>query len=234
MHDWFCERMKKIIFTSTLFIVIFSCLKTNCIAQLEKGQIVVNVGVGYSPEFNGDLSVISISYPVNINSYNIHQADNFIFSSITPNLGGSIDYSFSRKGSIGLAACYQSEIINYDLPPYYSDKMTRINMALRFLDHLNPANPLFDNYIGLRIGCSYWQDIPSTENYSFFFPPLYFIASSHLLVPSFQFLYGVHIFISYHVGFQFEAALGSPYLAEGGATIRINTRTRNNRKDSRK
>ncbi len=198
------------------FIYVFSyLLLINCIvnAQQQKGQIVINAGVGYSPIFDGSIVIISSTiYPIKTNyeNHGIHLT--------IPNLGMCVDYFFSNGFSFGLAANYQSENINYD---YYvlGDEVTRINFAGRLIGHINPSNPHVDNYIGVRIGCSYWHDIP-LQNNIIFIPPPYLRAS-------FQVLYGIRLYIFKNVGIHAELGIGSPYFAEAGLTFRINAGGKN-------
>jgi hypothetical protein len=181
----------------------------------------INIGFGYSPEFDGDLVIATPFFPVQ------KDAEYFLCSNIVPNLGGAIDYAVDKRFSIGLAASYQSEMISHEETPY-NDEISRINTAIRFLYHLNKNNLHFDNYIGLRVGCSHWHDNPSLtsayQNVSYSIPIFYFIGSANLLVPSFQFLYGIRLYGSGGFGFHFEVGIGSPYLIEGGITFRFKTR----------
>src|SRR5580692_7626127 len=150
----------------------------------------INIGFGYSPEFDGQVAIITPIFPVQ------KTFEYFSCFSIIPNIGGTVEYGVSKRFSLGLAASYQSEIIKNDDGPY-TDKITRMNTAIRLLKHLNKNSQHFDNYIGLRVGCSYWQDNPSLtsayQTVSYSIPIFYFIGTSHLLVPSFQFLYGIRL-----------------------------------------
>jgi hypothetical protein len=186
----------------------------------QKGQLVINIGVGYSPGFDGDVGVGGVYFPVERNF------EYFTCSSITPNLGAIIEYGITKKTSIGLAASYQSEIIDPDESPY-TDFITRINMAVRILQHLNKRNPKFDSYIGIRFGDSYWTDVPTIRSYypySSSIPQIYFINKPSLWVPSVQLLYGMRIYLSNSMGIHFEVGIGSPYLAEAGISFRFKTR----------
>ncbi len=185
-----------------------------------KGQLIINIGVGYSPEFAGVLAISTPLFPVSKNS------EYFACSSIMPNLSFLLDYGMNNKLSLGLAASYQSEVI-YPTEGSFSDKVARINTALRALVHLNKKNHLFDNYLGIRFGFSYWKDAPELlPQYQNLVncPPYYFITNPNSLVPSFQFLYGMRIYFTDSFGIHLEAGIGSPYLVEGGLTFRIKTR----------
>jgi hypothetical protein len=210
---------KHIFFCFALFVISVPNLQ----AQKETGQFVINVGVGYSPGFNGNLVGLGNSYPVRTILANFGDDGSYNCTSITPNLGGAIDFGILKWISIGLAASYQSETANWSpsnntAPFLFSDKITRTNLAGRFLFHVPNLNKS-DLYFGLRIGESYYQDIPSSDNNT----PWLFLTKSNLTVNSFQVLFGLRIYLTDFVGIHFETGIGTPYLAEGGLTFRINT-----------
>jgi len=198
-------------------------------AQQQTGQLVINAGVGYSPEFNG---VFSATYPVGLN-YNIEY---FSCSSIVPNLNLALDYGLAARVSIGIAGSYQSETVNYDLGSLpFSDDITRINMAIRLLYHFNKTNKKFDHYIGIRGGYCYWQDDPVYNDQSdlLLFSSLpTFLKHPNWLVPSFQVLYGMRLYLGDSFGLHCEAGIGEPFLFEGGLTFRINTRKQKDTKSA--
>jgi len=230
------EMKKHIIFCFVLF-----SLTTRTQAQQGLGQIVINAGVGYSPEFDGDISFgTSIWFPVRAfdNSTNYYPPW-YSPSNVTPNIGATADFGMLNWFSIGLAGSYQSESINwtpttinsYAQPPYpYNDKVTRINVASRLLFHLNKNRTYFEHYLGFRIGGSFWHDVVYPGSYinpmniGYLPPPAYFISKANLVVPSFQLLYGMRFYITNNFGINFEFGIGSPYLAEAGLTFRINTK----------
>ncbi len=196
-------------------------------AQQKFGQIVLNAGVGYSPEFDGEMGFNNNIFPVGIdpaiNEYNGY----FDCSTISPNIGGAIDFGISRKCSVGLALNYQSEMVSWtpsnEIISDFFDKVTRTNIAGRFLYHLNKENNQVDPYVGVRTGISVWQDIPSSGNYlSGSTNIITFINLPNLLVPSLQVLFGVHLYLNRFVGAFVETGIGSPYLFAGGLTVRIN------------
>lgn len=193
------------------------------INQRQKGNLIINFGIGYSPEFDGDVGFGGLFFPIQRNS------EYFSCYSITPNVGITADYGLNRKWSFGLAASYQSEIVrDNDYSLLNPNKLTRTNWALRLLKHLSKRNPNIDDYIGLRVGYSYWIDKPilTGENQysSGVVPPFYFINKPNAFVPSFQVLYGLRGYISSSMGIHFEIGIGSPYLAEGGLSFRFKTR----------
>ncbi|HWY97533.1 MAG TPA: hypothetical protein VNY36_00490, partial [Bacteroidia bacterium] len=137
----------------------------------------------------------------------------------------------------GLAASYQDETIIWWLAstspgsmpydPPCSDKLSRTNAALRILAHL-PLNTKFvEFYGGIRPGICYWQDNPSANNNPYHnttqTTPFTFLGSTNETAFSLQFLFGMHVYVNKFIGLHFEAGIGSPYLAECGLSIRINT-----------
>ncbi|HXP50375.1 MAG TPA: hypothetical protein VN922_10490, partial [Bacteroidia bacterium] len=100
---------------------------------------------------------------------------------------------------------------------------SRLNIGVRASYHLNKFNLRFDDYIGIRLGCSYWHDIficPSS--YGYVGSPEYSIGAATLYKPSFQVFYGLSLFPSGGcVGFNFEIGIGTPYFGEGGITFRF-------------
>ena len=241
--------MRKYIIYSLLFfpfVINTSCL----IAQNEAGQIVINAGVGESPGFNGDngtgpgafiqlvpyYPIATVLDHINISGmafYSREHPPEFVCSSIKPNIGGAIDFGLTSNFSVGLATNYQSEIVswtpasNSNIGTLYpcSDKITRANMAIRFLYQVKPHKN-FNTYFGIRCGISYWHDMPSPDNnltISYLNISPYFITAPDITVPSFQVLLGLRFYPIKFVGIHFEIGLGSPYLFEGGITFRINT-----------
>ncbi len=232
--------LKRIIYCFTLSTLILPAARVK--AQQEPLQIVINGGVGYSPGFDGDINIEGTIYPVKtINGEGLncdcspYPAGNF--SSVTRNIGGTIDVGVTNQFSIGLAGSYQSEVANwtptsnyYPYPNY--DKIARTNTAARFLFHTITTNVHFDLYTGIRLGLSYWSDIPSSDNQviptrsnngTYSYGLATFLNSPNSFVPSFQVLLGLRAYIIESIGLHAEVGLGSPYLAEGGLTFRINT-----------
>jgi hypothetical protein len=229
--------MRKHIFFCFAFYLLLTYLKC-AKAQQQLGQIIINLGVGYSPMFNGNFgtgpntNLFFPTYPIGISFDSYSDPDNpavFKCFSIMPNLGATVDIGLFKIFSIGIASSYQSEIVRWalesNIPLNYSDKITRNNMALRFLFHApeGDKNKHFDPYIGIRSGLSFWRDIPSQYNL-INGPNATFLNEPNLTVPSVQILCGLRIFVIKNLGFHAEIGIGSPYLAEGGMSIRINTK----------
>lgn len=229
------------IYKPLLITLICSICFCTSYAQQQLGQIVINAGYGYSPEFDGDIGIGGTAYPAIINPSGIN-ADNYPyplanFNSVSYNKGAAIDVGFYDGFSIGLAASYQSEVVNWQFgsdngvaptPYQLYDKVTRTNFALRLLHH-SQANTHFDFYYGARTGISFWQDSPYPVNTTYYQNPVgvgprvTFLKASTINVPSFQVLCGLRYFPVPFLGIQVEAGIGSPYLAEAGLTFRINT-----------
>jgi len=206
-----------------ILIVFFSSTFVPSNAQEQTGQLTLNAGVGYSPLFNGGTYFISsLLYPV---SYNMRYTEEVYFSSVSPNLGARIDYTLPGRIIVGLAVNNQSEVVTTNNGAPIINNITRTNIGARVLYHLNKDNTSFDNYLGMRVGFSFWTDatpnLPSTTPY---YNDLIFLNSSNLAVPSVQFLYGIIFYPGYNVGLHIEVGIGSPYTAEAGLTCRINTR----------
>jgi hypothetical protein len=232
---------KSIYFCSILlYVTLYSNLADG---QMQAGQIDISCGEGYSPEFDGVFSTaFGQLYPVstilgtinNTNSY-AEYPSNFGCSSITPNIGGTIDVGIVEYVSLGLSVSYQSDSVQWTpggspSPPAYSDKITRTNIALRALVHSSILwkNKYIDFYTGIRAGVSRWQDIPSLNNSTYQYllgAPItaYFIKKPNIVVPSFQGVTGLRFFPIYNLGIHIEVGIGSPYLVEGGLTFRVNT-----------
>ncbi len=228
-----------------LFIIILSfSISLKVKAQQELGQIIVNAGIGYSPEFDGGFGFGGTFYPVSTYPGADWNADQYPYpsmkcSSYTSNKGATIDFGINKLLSIGIASSYQSAIINWSLndnqypgPPYsypYSDNITRVNLALRLLWHLPIQSKHFDVYGGVRFGCSSWHDIPSSNNILTYGSTntITFLSSPNLVVASCQILWGLRVYLNKYVGAHIEAGIGSPYLVEGGLTVRITTKKDN-------
>lgn len=216
---------------------IFSCfalfilINIHIQAQQALGEVVINGGIAYSPTFNGAFEGYG-SYPIETTieeSQNFHEGlTSFTCSSVTPNYGGTIDVGITKWMSIGFAASTQNEVVNwtiYNQPPgviYNSDQLTRTNLAARLSFHFssNSTNKNFEPYCGLRIGKSFWTDIPFNTNKNQY-SGTYFITTSSTVVNSCQIFGGIRRYLNDYIGLHIEIGIGSPYLLEAGLTIRI-------------
>lgn len=212
--------------------------------QPEKGNIVINAGIGYSPGFDGDINFFgSQDFPVGTLMQYFDGDGYFWCSTIIPNI--SIDYNISNCFSIGIASSYQSETVNWTpqggpySQAYSNDKISRFNIATRILYHLNKQNSSFDHYIGFRPGCSFWDDIPNNMVLNQYNPngtPSNaqrgwgtFINNPHYILFNLQVLYGMRIYYGGNIGFHFEVGIGQPFLIEGGLNYRIITKNKNSK-----
>jgi hypothetical protein len=171
------------------------------------GSICLNAGVGGSLM---TLAVLPILYSPQVLTE-------------TPAYNATLDYRIISWLSIGAAIAYQSftDIPEYGFDPAYweVEKISRLNISGRLLYHLTNARNV-DCYLGMRIGSSSWKDsIQSTGTTA---PRVY--TCGNFVRGSFQALVGARIFIFYNLGVHFEGGIGTPYLLEGGLTLRVNTR----------
>ena len=137
------------------------------------------------------------------------------------------DYRCTPRSSIGLAVAFQSTTgtpgdgdENTFGNGNYTEYITRTNVAFRYLVHFGKSDD-FDFYMGPRIGASFWTDyVGGFPNFPF--PAMY----NDLVRFSFQFLMGFQVYFASFFGIHIEAAVGSPYFAEGGFTFRIKTKVK--------
>jgi len=206
------------------FLICSLLLSFGCDAQQQFGQLVINGGVGYSPVFQSadDVTSVLINSP-QINYLNI-DATLHSFSTV-PYLGIAVDYGLFYRLGIGIAGGSQNYAINYSLSggsAIFSDKITRNNLAGRLLYHLGKTNTVIDEYLGFRLGCSYWNDTPSPTNLCAIGIDSY-LSTTNYRCYSFQILYGIRFYLENSFGIHAEIGIGSPYFMEGGITFRINT-----------
>lgn len=222
-------------------LLFLACISTYYAgAQSFVKDITISAGEGYSPGFDGSLSFgVGTVYPVENSFQNNANADNYPYPcdqalSYTNNMGGFVDVKIKWNISVGVGASYQSAVMEW--APYsngpggnyvyvFSDKVTRTNLGVRILYHYPNYSKHFDVYAGIRIGQSYWHDTPSDSNTvkkNVTVYTNYFLESQNMVVPSFQMLTGLRFYFSDALAIHLEAAVGSPYVLEGGVTFRIN------------
>jgi hypothetical protein len=190
--------IKKVIISSFIFLPLL----LNCnisFAQTAPHEVVINAGTGYSLIAGGDDFLVltsSVSY-------------NTIYAPHTPEFGITIDYGVLKWLSLGIGISYQEveETAYLNANTFlFSAIYSRINTGLRLLAHLNKKHKdIFDNYIGLRPGISYWN----------------FQGAGSSIWVSIQVIYGIRYYFSKVFGIHCEAGLGTPYLLEGGVTFRL-------------
>ena len=133
---------------------------------------------------------------------------------------GTIDFGVGKFIAIGAGVAYQTAKGVFESGNgSYSENFSRLNIALRILGNTYLSNH-FQLYGGYRMGISYWSDIitPVPGPTSSVGPV---INGSHVTkFPSLQFFLGARFFIG-HIGLHIELAIGTPYFAEGGLTVRL-------------
>lgn len=195
----------------TILLATILTLNTSTFAQNLEGQF--DIGVGVSANFFA--SIVDGLAEQNTSRNQI------------PNLNGFIDYAISDNFSIGGAASFQTVDLVYedyawtttngdDMISDFTSNVTRFNVAIRPLIHLNfgDPNPRVDPYIGARLGYSVW-------NYQHNSPDPSFDLSVNASGPSFQFLGGVRPYFTNHIGMHLELAIGSPYYAAVGLNYKF-------------
>ena len=100
-----------------------------------RGQLNVSGGIGYSVGFNsgGQYFPIKLYYQTASDDY---------YLSASPEWGSDLEYQFGLGWSVGLAVSYESAVSGVSAS-YFSDKLTRLNVALRGLKHLNHSSKYF-------------------------------------------------------------------------------------------
>ena len=208
--------------------IVFVCLLTHSIsfAQVDSSKSVAmpvnakHISIKGVLFINGGIGQSTILYAL---YYSAPQGKNFgISQSIVPDL--NIDYGIGRIWCLGAGVAYQTAkgyAILGSSPfwdPRILENFSRLNISGRFLINLLSTNRV-QLYTGLRVGVSYWTDIASPPPQGFGGPvPL--IEGNNVSHLSIQIPIGVKIFWGI-IGIHVEAAIGTPYYAEGGITFRI-------------
>lgn len=138
----------------------------------------------------------------------------------SPEFGGSVAYVFNNGFSIEAAIGYQTEDFGAITPTYYLwDSISRLNMSIGIIKHLNKHNRYFDHYIGVKIGCTYLTDTEVGPHAQL---DQWEIGAPHLFLASVQGFYGLTWYPGGGpVGLNAEVGIGSPYLAQAGLLFRI-------------
>lgn len=145
--------------------------------------------------------------------------------SFSPVYSINIDYSLYRKYSLGIGVAWQSMKINpyvYNNLPYYTggpdetavENLTRLNAGARFLYHIRNDDEK-DFYVGFRTGLSFWTDHSN--------PPGFNSEGGLGTKPSIQGIIGLRKDITDYLGIYLEGAVGSPYFANTGIYLKMNT-----------
>ncbi len=197
------KALQFVCIASSLFIPVIS------FAQI-RGSTTINLGAGYSYF----LSQVNISA--------LGGQASTVTNSSTPVLNGTLDYGYSHKITIGIGAAYQSATIHYmdylnstsGQQENFDEKLTRMNAGVRLLLHFS-QEPKLDAYTGPRVGVSLWQDQNNADD------PNFVAAKGSVVLPSFQWLVGLRGYVSSAFGLHLEFGIGTPYLVEGGITIKF-------------
>ncbi len=132
---------------------------------------------------------------------------------------GMVDYGISDKVMVGICAAYQSGTGSPEAmyEQGYTENFTRLNISARVL-YVVYSTRNMQVYCGFRGGVSYWTDkvTPTPTAGSSIQPTV----GNNTAYPSVQAPIGIRLFAG-PVGFHVEAALGTPYFIEGGATFRF-------------
>lgn len=199
--------MKKVFLISITLIISFGLF-----AQNADYRSTVSANVGFSlvgALFEG----IGSSTSENVDAYSL------------PAMQLNYDYGLNNWFSIGGAFSYQ--MMGIDVKGYsfeqdgttktedYETKVSRLNVAARFLAHY--ANKgRFDLYSGLRLGYDIWSS--STTSSDPEYDAEYFGAGTF----AFQVvIFGMRGYVTDNIGIGTEIAIGSPHLATIGATYRF-------------
>jgi hypothetical protein len=192
----------------TIFLIAFSVA---VFAQSDsskhmsvKGQLYVNAGVGESTIFTF--------------LYSGQQAPLYNLSrSLVYN--GMVDYGVANRVTVGACLAYQSGTGSPEAmyEQGYTEHFTRLNISARVL-YVVYSTRNMQIYYGFRGGVSYWTDkVTPTPSVGSSVPTT---VGNNTAYPSLQVPIGVRLFTG-PVGFHVEAALGTPYFIEGGATFRF-------------
>jgi hypothetical protein len=144
-------------------------------------------------------------------------------------LSETLAYNFTTdinlKGilSFGAGLTYQSltdDPKNERVVITETEKISRWNISGRFLGHFS-SSLKNDAYVGVRLGISSWTDqiLSYTATSVNSFPVQTMPAENETL--SYQLLIGFRRFVTDNIGVQAEAGVGSPYILEGGLTLRL-------------
>ncbi|MFH1319940.1 MAG: hypothetical protein ABII90_04715 [Bacteroidota bacterium] len=198
------KKFSIIIAVSALLIFSFS---NKVIAQKEKGQVVISAGAGYY--VYGSEIGLGIDY------------DSEKYSE--PVLNGMMDYGITDFFSMGIAVSYQKMGVEWEDYLYYDDtihtedvteELTCLNIGVRPLFHFI-KNDYIGMYTGFRLGYSLWTYEHDSED------PDWKDPNFERTRMSIQTLLGLRTYFSKVVGMHIEIAMGTPYVAAVGLSIRL-------------
>ncbi|MGP8214729.1 MAG: hypothetical protein ACLQQ4_04115 [Bacteroidia bacterium] len=129
---------------------------------------------------------------------------------------GIIDYGISKNMTFGIGAAYQraSDTSVSQMTSLQVENFSRLNLSARVLFYLLCKRHL-DIYYGIRGGISFLKEVIT--------PSMTTSDQTNLINLSLQGLMGIRFYTG-PIGIHFEAAIGTPYFAEGGLTFIIVTK----------
>lgn len=144
-------------------------------------------------------------------------------SSSIPALQVTYDYGVAKWFSMGAAFSYQmmkSDITDYDQDMNtftYTDKINRMNVAVRMLFHYANANKV-DLYSGVRLGLTNWSF--STDNTDNTYDVGDYWGLNNNFAPQ-LILFGVRGYFTDHFGINSELCVGAPHYFSIGLNYRM-------------
>jgi opacity protein-like surface antigen len=180
-------------------------------AQQTTGESVISAGVGYS--------LIGALFSV---SSDLAETESFA----TPAIHFGYDYGLTDNMSLGLAVGYQKMGIRYTDYEYFNSddelvtedfewSLSRLNIGARALFHYG-NNDKFDMYSGARFGFQSFNSKSDSSDPNFDATDFKGGAFGVQLVA-----FGARGYFTEALGFNFELAIGSPYLVMGGLCYRL-------------
>ena len=198
--------------TNKLVVAIKDTNKKDTTRRHLDGTVYVNLGFGEG----------LISHDINQNYFG-GVGPRILTEPVAVNI--TADYCFDKRISIGACFAYQNLtdnpikggiVLNYE-----TEFIQRYNYSIRVIYH--PFNLKMKNfYCGVRLGVSVWVDY--TVNPTNLTNNPAYITIQNPFDPSFQVFGGYRIIFADLIGLHIEAGIGTPYLIEGGVTVKLNTR----------
>ncbi len=196
---------------SAIFLVVSFCLANNSLlAQREKGEQMLTVGMGLSI-WNMFSSVANFGDSIEASS--------------TPTIYATYDYGITKQFSIGAHLSYNAFSFTN---PYYSYvnssgvivyepikvRYGRTNIAVRPLYHWG-KNEDFQWHGGMRLGYSFWTaEVESSDPY---YTDEYYRQNAF----SAQVLVGSRAYLGNFFYLTFDVGIGAPYFASLGLTLKL-------------
>jgi hypothetical protein len=143
-------------------------------------------------------------------------------STSIPALQVTYDYGVANWFSMGAAFSYQmmkSDVTGYDQSTTYkyTDKINRMNVAVRMLFHYANANKV-DLYSGVRLGLTNWSF--STDNNDDTYNVGDYWDLKNNFAPQLV-LFGIRGYFTDHLGLNSELCVGAPHFFSVGLSYRL-------------